>query len=747
MANLYDSILKAMPISAFKLNSTGTGYDDVSGHAKTLTGTFSFTSPIVNGNSKALSVKTASMVSTATPVYISGSENNAFSFSIWVMPTTFTGEVSILSHNNQYDGLAFDGNNIRFRIGFGGTSTALDTLILTWPVPDFTEAYHVVATYSNKKIQLYINRELVSELELTLAQMATSFPTALSNVLYSGQSVSGNEVLVVDGLAIFNKVLSRDEVASQFFAGRNVPTVADIVGQTGGMYFDGVDREIALEEIFNSTEGWATGVAYDSAFTSGSLVPLFDATTNLSLPGTWDGVVGLGAIPLASIQGVKLSWNGDGNFTVKTSLDGTTYTNCINGQLVPNTISINPTSQVLDIRVIFTGGVALDISAVRDITLTVYITNKVRGSDISRNLLLSGSVTSANESNEPIERNSATGLNFYGGYATLTTDLTAGPVRTNLCTNPSFELNSNSWVADTSTLAVSTDQAFVGTQSLLVTPTANPNAATYFSMPTTIGVQYTASSYFYCATSKDVYISASGIGQSPVTTLELGAWTRVSVTFTATATTATIYLSSINNVTPFYVDAILLEASASALPFLDGNSNGVWTGTANASTSVDFVYTSAATIGALGLWVKPSSMPSSFYIAEMRSGYAGYIYQVIPGNLLYGGHSVVYVNGIAALSGTTTLSVEQWTHILYVPASPISTSFLISNLTEQFLGQVGLVAVYPTAPSAAQALATFNAYSGAPSVQGVDTVGFTIAELSNSYSTYAQAWAITGAGG
>lgn len=124
----------------------------------------------------------------------------------------------------------------------------------------------------------------------------------------------------------------------------------------------------------------------------------------------------------------------------------------------------------------------------------------------------------------------------------------------------------------------------------------------------------------------------------------------------------------------------------------------------------------------------------------MRSGYAGYIHHLVPGALTYDGHSAVYINGTNTASGIGHLSVGEWTHIMYVPLSPISTSIILSNISESFQGQMALVATYPIAPTAAQALATYNSYSQQPSVQSVDPAGIALAELPNAYSNYVLNW-------
>lgn len=170
-------------------------------------------------------------------------------------------------------------------------------------------------------------------------------------------------------------------------------------------------------------------------------------------------------------------------------------------------------------------------------------------------------------------------------------------LRTNICTNPSFETNFTGWSpASGITPTLSTDYAYSGTTSLLVTKTTlGPQNLTYTTPATlTIGAIYTASAYVRnAAGDSKPYITVTGIGSSAATTITNTAWTRLQYTFTATATshdiaivagTATIANSS------FYLDAVLIEASGIAGIYFDGSSAAgdltyAWTGTAHASSS------------------------------------------------------------------------------------------------------------------------------------------------------------------
>lgn len=195
------------------------------------------------------------------------------------------------------------------------------------------------------------------------------------------------------------------------------------------------------------------------------------------------------------------------------------------------------------------------------------------------------------------------------GYTTTTT-------RTNLVTNPNFEVNTTGWnVADVSLARVTTD-AYIGTASMSMTPTALSTLARVgqtTNWTATAGVTYTGTAYMKntAGNNRNMVVSlrfansvggftGETFGTVQATTVG-GGWTRFAVTATAPALTVSADLllypqysnGSLSNVA--LVDACMVEETSSVLPYFDGTyadtytgytltSQG-WNGTANASTS------------------------------------------------------------------------------------------------------------------------------------------------------------------
>jgi hypothetical protein len=188
-----------------------------------------------------------------------------------------------------------------------------------------------------------------------------------------------------------------------------------------------------------------------------------------------------------------------------------------------------------------------------------------------------------------------------GGYTTTTT-------RTNLVTNPSFEVDTTGWTTTRNTLTQSATYSYSGLYSGLSTVTTAGNVSiTSPSIAVTTGVDYTLSAYCRSSVSRSTRVFIAWYNGASFLSNSLGTlsasstteFTRFSVTATAPATAnncfvVTQHLSSqIGDLQ--YWDAFLLEASSSALPYFDGTyadtysgytltSQG-WSGTADASTS------------------------------------------------------------------------------------------------------------------------------------------------------------------
>jgi hypothetical protein len=185
--------------------------------------------------------------------------------------------------------------------------------------------------------------------------------------------------------------------------------------------------------------------------------------------------------------------------------------------------------------------------------------------------------------------------------------------RTNLCTNPSFEVNTTGWsVFLSATIARTTLVPGVdGLSSGQATwPTASvSNTAVGYPTAVTSGQTYTFSVYAYVplGNPRVQVAELSGLGSSVSfvrrdTTGFNDGWVRLDMTLTAAATTTYTFIvrtfdaSTAGQVA--FIDAAMVENTTLGVgSYFDGSNGGAWTGTADASTSTQSTQTLTVTRG------------------------------------------------------------------------------------------------------------------------------------------------------
>ena len=180
-------------------------------------------------------------------------------------------------------------------------------------------------------------------------------------------------------------------------------------------------------------------------------------------------------------------------------------------------------------------------------------------------------------------------------------------LRTNLISNPSMETNITGWFAGATLSRVTTD-AVVGTACATVDAAvgdyvdfqvtsdlvATPNTAYTLSYHVKIPAGWTNSTRLYVYFLNDSN-AVVGNAQEIISTATTTGWERRSLTFTTGPTTTKIRLFPIWTASPmdaptsYFIDAVMLEQSASLGDYFDGGTTGlvedaIWNGTAHAST-------------------------------------------------------------------------------------------------------------------------------------------------------------------
>lgn len=164
--------------------------------------------------------------------------------------------------------------------------------------------------------------------------------------------------------------------------------------------------------------------------------------------------------------------------------------------------------------------------------------------------------------------------------------------RTNLVTNPSFEVNTTGWANSGGTMTRVSD-AYTGSYCLQLASTA-ANQVVYLN-PQPAGLastQYTASAYVKGSGSVQMSLASipgGNIFASSTTVNLTSSWQKISVTGTSPSNATNVYIliyQKSSGTQTMKIDSVILEQSSLSGSYFDGSINsGVWNGTPNASTS------------------------------------------------------------------------------------------------------------------------------------------------------------------
>ncbi|UVK60893.1 hypothetical protein SEA_JIMJAM_47 [Streptomyces phage JimJam] len=420
-------VLADSPFSYWKLDGNGPVYDDSAGSFRQadLTSTAVQHPALVCGSGNALVLQNTNQLQMDDPVFNKGYESRQFSLEAWVKPLAITGEVSIMSHNSNYDGLTITQNRIYFR-----------TKYLTAPASevsykyDTAKSFHVVGVHTDGKNSLYIDGQLVAEIDMTDEQNADAY-NFVSSDLIAGQS-STSSTIALDAPAIYAFALSGETVAKHYSNGVAVDTSEAIAGYNDASHWNFADsaRNIGVSKLWDTTE-WSDGAMTDIVIANDIIVPSYTQTEteevvdglivpvyeNTSLPGVWIGSMELG-MTIAGITDAVIRYKGEGSFTIDCSIDGGSTWQAVTNA---NSFSLTETDSIA-VRVTFSGGIVDDQSYVDWIQIVGYADKAFLGTRSDRAATLSGTAVMAREFYEPIEYADDNGIKILTGNIAVAID-------------------------------------------------------------------------------------------------------------------------------------------------------------------------------------------------------------------------------------------------------------------------------------------------------------------------------------
>lgn len=267
-----------------------------------------------------------------------------------------------------------------------GTASAMDGIVLAGTVLSFTtkyttagearcefdlEEYRAVtigAVHTLTKNSLFVNGELVDEVDITPEQQADTY-------LYAGTSLTmgtttSTNALAVSGLAIFPHALEEGDLEEHY----------DEVSDNMDEYAVGASFKAAtfalnsstsipvLEYRYSQDEHFMAGRFSGTVLSYGQVVP--QAIDGVSKAGYWECAIPLP--PSSTLSSITMDWQGQGE-TVQTSLDGINWqTEKRTSRIGTVTDGFSTSNKSLIVRVSFAGGVLEDRAYFDDFMVNIY---------------------------------------------------------------------------------------------------------------------------------------------------------------------------------------------------------------------------------------------------------------------------------------------------------------------------------------------------------------------------------------
>jgi hypothetical protein len=348
-------------------------FTDWSGHGRSASTTATAKhAALVKGSDYSLIVDNATKISAnAAAVMQRGREKQSFTVetvfrSIKKDPTN-TAYQQVWGNDNGYDGIVIAGTVVSFVTKYTSTGEARCSYDI-----QLNRRVHVAAIHTATKNSLYIDGDMVAEVDITEAQQADTY-------LYDGNTITmggttSTNVLAINALAVYRSVVSEDELDAHYVEGTDNVSEFHVAAGYGGTIVPLTEDYTAPYEsrTFTTEADWNSGLMAGTIVEYEQLVPQMN--NGISVPATWTVAHPLPQ-GLGTLYGVTLNWQGQG-VTVETSVDGNTWASVPKGNKTPTIpAGFNPTNQVLQIRATFPGGIVDDPSYIDDLSVTTFINN------------------------------------------------------------------------------------------------------------------------------------------------------------------------------------------------------------------------------------------------------------------------------------------------------------------------------------------------------------------------------------
>jgi hypothetical protein len=368
-----------------------------------------------------------------TDRFIQGKELLPFSLEAWVIDNS---EVR-MGHAGQTDGVTVDDTSISVKIS--ATTHTVSNLD--------NAAKHVVFTYSNEAARLYLNGELIFELDPV--EDSVAFVNEATVGMYKISTTAK-----YDGFAFYDKALDGNQIVAHYEAGRAVPAffVQEQYGVQQWIPHDGIVSHTLVN--YDTSAEWEEGDIAGIVIEDNKLKSA--VVDGDEIAGTWR--IALPIDQYTKIYGIKLEEFGTATYQYKLNDSSLTAWSDVTMIQAPFSLGNVPAGAELEIYVNFAAGTAAEVKSLQ---ITLYHAQTYEQLD-DRTVTLD-TVTLPSVIHEPNEFHERAGM-IVTGTATFGTTansvkqifIIAKPGTGTMVTIGSVTLNANGSISGAATVSTST---------------------------------------------------------------------------------------------------------------------------------------------------------------------------------------------------------------------------------------------------------------------------------------------------
>ncbi len=250
--------------------------------------------------------------------------DNDFTLEVWVSQNiTTTSETPLLADITNDIGLYWEKGDIVFKVSENDS--------VRYCMPYTKKSLHLTGVYSVNSITLFIDSVPVASKELNSFKFTNTTTT-----LQSGPTLNSSDSFIVDAPAVYRYGLNKDALRRHYIDGNVTVSPIHVVYPDNGILFTGTDANIRapFDYSYPVNKPWTQFLDENTYYDSNRKYITFYETDTVQAKTFI--IEDFFLIPLEiGLTTSKVEWRNDFGITVESSVNGTTWVACTNGQPLP----------------------------------------------------------------------------------------------------------------------------------------------------------------------------------------------------------------------------------------------------------------------------------------------------------------------------------------------------------------------------------------------------------------------------